>query len=275
MPAAALAGPSEVPQVGRRRSVYDVNSAEGGRGRTPQPERTDPCNLTVIPIRPRHFARSPPAVAPPLPSTLHPLPPPPLPASLLSINRSMGLPKDSWLAFLERVASHHTIPCLSEGLSHAAEARRADRIYDGDGDDISRAWAAEAIERYELAGSALCAAAGAASAVALPCVCAELVDRSNEASARAAALRAELDHDGCGCDGAGANSPVKESSKRCPCGKDKKKEDKCVCSVCVADRAGDGCTYSPGGAACMMVCVMAKPAECPMPAYACWPWYHC
>ncbi|GAB0490543.1 hypothetical protein MMPV_001780 [Pyropia vietnamensis] len=192
----------------------------------------------------------------------------------------MGLPKESWLALLKNAASHHSLPCLSEGLRHAVYARQSDNIYDGDGDDNSRAWAAEAIEHYELAASALCTAAGAASAAALRCVCAELVARSDEAAARAAALRTELDHGSSGCCCTGTHPPAKKNPEWCTWEKKKEKE-KCMCPVCVADRKGDECTCSSGasacegGAACTMVCVEAQPVVCATPAYACWSWYRC
>lgn len=186
----------------------------------------------------------------------------------------MGLPKASWLATLEDAAAHHSVPCLSTGLRHGVYARWADNTYDGDGDDNSRAWAAEAVEHYTYAADALCTAAAAAAAAALPAVCAELVARSNEAAARAAALREELAKPiGCGggCCGGGAAGggaePVKEKPRRCACGekKEDKEKAKCMCSVCVADRKGDGCT-----------CASAQPAVCATPAYyACWPWYGC
>lgn len=186
----------------------------------------------------------------------------------------MGLPKANWLATVEDAAAHHSVPCLSTGLEHAVYARWSDKTYNGDGDDNSRAWAAEAIEHYGHAADALCIAAAAAAAACLPCVCAELAARSDEAAARAAALRAELArpspaaHHGCGCCAGGGGPPVKEKSKRCTCG-EKKKEDKakCMCSVCVADRKGRECSCSSGSEVCGVACVT--------PAYACWPWYGC
>lgn len=193
----------------------------------------------------------------------------------------MGLPKASWLATLEDAAAHHSIHCLSTGLRHAVYARWSDATYAGDRDDNSRAWADEAVEHYTYAADALCTAAAAAAAACLPAVCAELVARSDEATARAAAVRAELAAPagcggGCCCGGKGGGSgPVKEKARRCSCG-EKKEKAKCMCSVCVADRKGGGCTCgsahpAKGGGA--VAC--AQPVVCAPAYYACWPWYGC